>query len=79
MLPTLPTFKNNLKQLHTFASTKVVFIITTMAAFWVTLPIDMQIELQLQYPGLKYLMIFFGFVSFAVARAMPPPAEPQNM
>ena len=64
-------FKANLKTLHKLASTWVVFIITTGAAFWITLPLETQVQMQNDFPILKYGMLAVAFFSFAVARATP--------
>ena len=69
-------FKANLKNLYKFASTWVVFIITTAAAFWITLPLETQVQMQQDFPLLKYGMLIMAFVSFAVARATPQ--SPKN-
>lgn len=64
-------FKANLKTLHKLLSTWVVFVITTGAAFWITLPLETQVQMQQDFPILKYGMLAMAFLSFAVARATP--------
>lgn len=64
-------FKANLKALHTWASTWVVFLLTTVAAYWITLPVDVQSQVLAAFPVLKYVALAVGFIAFAVARATP--------
>jgi len=64
-------FKANLKSLYKMASTWVVFLITTAVAFWVTLPLETQVQMQQDFPILKYGMLAAAFASFCVARATP--------
>lgn len=64
-------FIANLKALHKLASTWVTFFITTAAAFWITLPLETQTQIQTDFPILKYGMLVLAFVSFAIARAVP--------
>lgn len=77
-------FKQNLKELHTLFSTWVVFIVTTAAAFWITLPLETQNQILADFPILKYVVLGVAFVSFAIARAAPqkpkenPPQDKQS-
>jgi len=71
-------FKTNLKELHKLLSTWVVFLLTTSAAFWVSLPLTTQNEILTQFPMLKYVVLAVGFVSFAIARAAPQASAPKG-
>jgi len=66
-------FKANLKNLYKMASAWVMFLLTSATAYWLTLPLETQVQMQQDFPVLKYGMLGAAFVSFAIARAAPQP------
>lgn len=64
-------FFANLKRLHTYISTWVVFAITTFSGWWLQQPLDAQQAAIAQNPWLWWAAPLAGFLSFAIARGLP--------
>lgn len=65
------TLMSNLKQLHTYLSTWVVFGITTLAAWWLQVPPEQQHALMADNPALRWLVPLAAFGAFCIARGLP--------
>lgn len=66
-------FFSKLKQLHTFYSTYVTYLLMGIAAWWLQLPLDQQQSIMESLPWLKVLGPAVGLVMFMVARGWPQP------
>ena len=64
-------FKAELKRVHTYWSTRVAFIASTLAAFWLQLPPESQSAIMDAIPFGRVIIPVVVFGAFYVARATP--------
>jgi hypothetical protein len=69
------TFMGNLRQMHKFLSTWVVFAITSFAAWWLQVPHADQAAMLAANPWMKWAAPLAAFGAFCIARGLPQFAD----